>query len=323
MAAQNELDVNAKGGTELLGERLEKLVGPEQFADIQIIRSRFRGFDDGKKYHIFWEHDLAGDPESQLVFQNEAIMAGFDVFVFVSWWQMQSFLTAYPKLERRKCMVIKNGIDPIDTTNKKRFGGYSAGDKIRLIYTPTPHRGLDILVPVFDVLTKEYPNKLHLDVYSSFKLYGWEQRDLQYQKLFDQIKAHPDMTYHGTVSNEEVREALLRTDIFAYPSIWEETSCLCLIEAMSAECVCLCTDLAAIPETSGMLIQLCAYSHDAMQVAQSFYSNLKSIIDVYDRFGAVDSGQLRFNKTYADWIHGSQRMKDTWLKLFAALREQR
>lgn len=314
MTAQNELDAKAAGGTELLGERLEKLVNPELLKDFQIIRSRFRSLDDTKKHHIFWVHDLAGDPESNAVFENVELMQKFDAFVFVSYWQKGSFLNYYRNIPKNKCLVIRNAIESIDTTKR------TTEEKISLIYTPTPHRGLEILVPVFEQLCKDFPDKLHLDVYSSFKLYGWEERDKPYQQLFERMESNPDITSHGTVSNDEIRNALLKSDIFAYPSIWQETSCLCLIEAMSAGCFCVCSDLAAIPETSGGLIPMYGYTGDLNLDANSFYSVLRVTIEGI--LSGKNSGmkqQIQFNKVYTDWLHNTERMKLSWESLLTSI----
>ena len=58
------------------------------------------------------------------------------------------------------------------------------------------------------------------------------------------------MTNHGFVPNAEVHKALQKAHIFVLPSIWAETSCIALIEAMSAGCICVHSTLAALPETS-------------------------------------------------------------------------
>lgn len=320
MASQNELDSKAHGGTELLGERLERLVDPGLLKDFQIIRSRFRGFDETKKYHVFWEHDLPGDPESQQVFNNIEIMNRFNAIVFVSNWQKNAFLDAFPMIPKGKCLVIRNGIDPVDTSLR---GISKKTNKVRLIYTPTPHRGLEILVPVFEKLDATYPGVFHLDVYSSFKLYGWEERDKPYQDLFERVKTNSSMTYHGTVSNDEIRKALLMADIFAYPSIWQETSCLCLIEAMSAGCACVCSDLAAIPETSGSLIFTYPHTGDFNQDAQSLYLMLHAVGLEYMKGLNVMQAQLEFAKFYCDWLHSTNRMKVHWDTLLSTISNNR
>lgn len=316
MTAQNELDSKAMGGTELLGDRLEKMIDPDLMKDFQIIRSRFRGFDASKKYHIFWEHDLPGDPESVNVFENEETMKQLHAIVFLTVWQKNEFIRAFPKIPIEKCMVIRNGIVPFDILQRERVD-----DKVHFIYTPTPHRGLGLLVPVFTALAREFPNKLHLDVYSSFKLYGWEERDAPYQELFKEIKDHPDMTYHGTVSNDEIRKALLRSDVFAYPSIWQETSCLCLIEAMSAGLVCICSDLAALPETSGNLACLYPYNPEPMIHARDFYNICKAVINAHLNNSGPLKALTRFSKQYCDVLHNDEVMRSNWTILLKIIKD--
>ena len=99
-------------------------------------------------------------------------------------------------------------------------------------------------------------DNVHLDVFSSFNAYGWAERDEPYQELFDKIEAHPQMTYHGFKPNNIVRNALQKAHIFAYPSIWMETSCIALMEAMSAGLMCVHPNLAALPETAAV-----SYTH--------------------------------------------------------------
>ena len=66
------------------------------------------------------------------------------------------------------CHVMRNAIDPVPTNLIKKP---DTKEQIRLIYHTTPHRGLELLVPVFEFY-KEYDNS-YLDVFSSFEIYGW------------------------------------------------------------------------------------------------------------------------------------------------------
>lgn len=262
----NELSKNAKGGTELMMERLHSSVDKELLDQCQIIPSRVRELDE-TKIRILWQHDLPGDPESEHLKNG-----GHDRFhkiVFVSNWQMQAYINYY-NIPWSKCVVMQNAITPIVPQEKPK-------DKIKLIYTPTPHRGLQILVPVFEKLCEEFDN-IELDVYSSFKLYGWEERDTPYQELFDRCKNNPKINYHGTVSNDELREALSKSHIFAYPSIWPETSCLCLLEAMSAGLVCVHPNFAALPETAANWTYMYQWNENPSEHAATFHMILSDAI---------------------------------------------
>ena len=146
------------------------------------------------------------------------------------------------------------------------------------IYHSTPHRGLQILVPVFEHLQKTYPN-IELDVYSSFKLYGWEQRDEPYKELFAQMDANPNIHNHGTVSNDEIRAAVQKADVFAYPNIWPETSCLCAIEALMAGCLMVHPNYCALPETAADWGINYQWMPEANDHANLFATVLESIVN--------------------------------------------
>jgi glycosyltransferase involved in cell wall biosynthesis len=160
-------------------------------------------------------------------------------------------------------------------------------DRIRLIYHTTPHRGLEILVPVFTALAARHP-RLHLDVYSSFALHGWETRDARYQPLFNVCREHPQITYHGAVPNAQIREALKHAHIFAYPSIWHETSCIAAIEAMASGCLTICPDLASLSETVGESGLVYRWHEDRERHTERFARMLESGIAMIEDDRAGD-----------------------------------
>jgi len=272
---RNETNKNSKGGTELLQERLyDGSVPRELLEQFQIVCSRLRVLDE-TKFRIYWAHDLPGDPESE--FLKNGGWNKFHKIVFVSNWQMQAYINYYG-IPWSHCIVIENSVyDPRDILAQSDPEG-----KIRLIYTSTPHRGLNILYPVFDALCKKYENvlDLELNVYSSFKLYGWEQRDEQYRELFNALEAHPKINYYGTADNHTVRKALVDSDIFAYPSIWQETSCLCLIEAMQAGLMCVHPNYGALPETACGDTMMYQWHEDLNTHANIFFDVLDHTINI-------------------------------------------
>ena len=238
----NELDRNAMGGRELMKYALFRKIDPALLEKFQIIPSRFRGLEDGK-IPIYWVHDLAQDPEMQHL--KDGGWEKFEKIVCVSHWQRQQ-IQNFLGVPASKLVVLPNAIEPIAAHDKP-----DADKCINIIYHTTPHRGLELLIPVMDWVKESYPDiNWHLDVYSSFGIYGWDERDKEYEKLFEAIKNHKNMTYHGHVPNEQIHEALKKAHIFALPSIWPETSCIAMIEAMSAGCICVHSSLAALPETT-------------------------------------------------------------------------
>ena len=303
---RNETNEKSMGGTERMVMELANRVNPDLLKEVQIVGSRVRELQYDK-IRVLWAHDLPGDPESEFL-KDKNKMNQFHKFVFVSNWQMQGYMQAYG-IPWSKCVVLRNAIDPIKVKEK-------SDDTIRLIYTSTPHRGLNILVPVFEKLAEKYDN-IHLDVFSSFEIYGWKQRDEQYQELFDRINNHKQMTHHGAKPNEEVREALTQAHIFAYPSIWPETSCLSLIEAMSAKLICIHSNYAALPETAANWTRMYQLHEEPNHHAGIFYSMLDSAIENYS------SPSLHSNldamKTYTDIYYGWDMRVLEWEGLLTSL----
>ena len=259
-----------RGGTELMADRINTLpaILRDQF---QIIHSRIPEELDDTKKKILVLHDLVGDPMYDSL--RDGGWKRFDKLVFVSHWQKQQFQD-YLGVPPSASVVIKNAIDPIEE-HKKDY------DKIRLMYFSTPHRGLDLLYAAFNQLSKEFETAeigIELNVFSSFELYGWPERDKQYLGLFDKLRGHKAINYHKSVSNERIREELKRSHIFAYPSTWQETSCLCLIEAMSAGLHCVHSSLAALPETSMSLTTMYEYDEDPTVHANTLYAYLRHIV---------------------------------------------
>ena len=307
---RNEVNKDSKGGTELLQERLYGGDIPRELLEkVQIVFSRARDLDPDKK-KIYYCHDLPEDPESSRL-SDPMYRKKFDKFVFVSNWQMEKY-NEVRGVEYNRSTVIKNSIVPIDTTKRTK------SDKIRLIYHTTPHRGLQLLVPAFVELCKRHDD-ITLDVYSSFKIYGWEQRDAQYQELFDICRNHPNIKYHGTVSNDEIREALLSADIYAYPSIWKETSCLSLIEAMSAGLLCIHPNLAALSETSMGLTWMYQWNEDANAHAGGFMQVLHQGIEVMRNQREAIEADLKLQKIQVDRVHGWNNKANEWKALLESI----
>ena len=235
---ESELSKNSRGGTEMMRQRLINNIDKSLLENVAIHLSRPREIYDDVP-NILWCHDLAEDPENKIL--TDGGWDKFDYFVFVSAWQRDQYILRFG-IPYSKCTVICNAVEKVYQPREKSL------ETIRFVYHTTPHRGLELLVPIFEALAKEFDN-IHLDVYSGFEIYGWEQRNASYEGLFKRIEAHPQMTYHGVKPNEEVVEALSNSHIFLYPNVWKETSCIALIEAVKSQMICIHPNYGALPET--------------------------------------------------------------------------
>jgi UDP-glucose:(glucosyl)LPS alpha-1,2-glucosyltransferase len=307
MIETNDLSKNAKGGTEMMLERIFHRLPRDLLENFQIVPTRLTRPLDETRIRIAWIHDLPGDPSCDYL--KDKGWNKFHRIVFCSNWQMQNFI-GYYGIPWSKCMVMKNAIVPIEKHEKPL-------PELRLVYTSTPHRGLVILINVFEALLKKYPN-LQLDIFSSFKLYGWDERDKEFETLFERCRNNPNITYHGIASNDEVRETLKTAHIFAYPSIWLETSCLCLIEAMSASLICVHPNLGALFETAANHTMSYQFQEDATKHAALFYQCLEHVIENYEK--AYES--TSFQKLYTDHFYNIDQRGVQWEGLLTSMLDE-
>ncbi len=262
-----DLSKDSKGGTEMMRQRLVDNCDAELLSKVAVHLSRPRELYEDVP-NILWCHDLAVDPENRVL--NDGGWEKFDHFIFVTSWQRDQYIVRFG-MPYSKCSVIHNAVE------KEYKPVTMSTDKIRFVYHTTPHRGLELLVPVFDALSKEFDN-IHLDVYSGFDIYGWPQRDEAYKGLYSSIEAHPQMTYHGVKSNEEVLSALQESHIFLYPNTWPETSCIALIEAIKSQCICIHPNFAALPETAANATIMYDYIEDPQKHANYAFVVTRQIL---------------------------------------------
>ena len=309
---KNEVDVNAMGGTELMKFGLHKRLDPRILEDFQIIPSRVRELKDDK-LKVLWLHDLPWDPESKHL--ADGGWKKFDKLVYVSDWQKELYQNMY-SIPPSMGVVLKNAIVPIEDHVKP-----DASEQINIIYHTTPHRGLELLVPVFESLSTVYDN-IHLDVFSSFNAYGWPDRDKPYEELFERCRNHPKITYHGFQPNEVVREHLKSAHIFAYPSIWLETSCIALMEAMSAGLLCVHPNLGALPETASNWTYMYNFHEDPQQHANMFGANLTECIEIFrsEERRELIKNRLIMQKQYIDSFYDWNVRAIQWNHLLGAIK---
>jgi len=125
---------------------------------------------------------------------------------------------------------------------------------------------------------------VELDVYSSTIIYGsqfHDENEKYYKALFQRAESMKNVNYYGYASNEDIREALLRAHVFAYPCTWEETSCLSAIEAGMAGLNLVTTNLGALYETVNTWGRLVSYDSNKLNLAKKFAFALNRAIDEF------------------------------------------
>jgi len=298
--------IGSKGGTEQMYEGLMARLPPHLKEKFNIICSRVREVDPTKR-NILWLHDTWDDPESQHL-KSPNSLKRFEKLVFVSNYQQATYNIGLD-VPYGKGVVLQNAIVPIEQHQKPE-------GTINLIYHTTPHRGLELLVPTVEFLSDKGLN-FHLDVYSSFNIYGWPARDEPYKELFERCKNHPKITYHGYQPNSVIREALKKAHVYTYPSIWPETSGISVIEAMSAGCNVVCPNLAALPETCANFAIMYPWTEEHSKHANRFAGLLAMIINEYR--DPNNLSRLEFQKAYFNNFYNWDLRVAQWVDLLESL----
>lgn len=313
---RNESNMNAMSGSELMMTELETQLGSEFMEPFHITLSRVRELPEDK-IRIYWAHDLAEDPEAESAL-GKGGWKRFHRCVFVSNWQAQKFIERYG-IPWSRTHVLRNALHEFDLDVQKKWD-IKPDDELRFVYHTTPHRGLALLIPAFEELCKHHEN-IHLDVFSSFKIYGWDERDQMFQPLYDRIVDHENMTYHGSVSNDALREHLVKSHVFAYPSIWTETSCRALIEAMSAGCACVHPNNGALFETAASWTFMYPYHEDNQTHASMHYQMLNNMIEMIREEPEAVQMKIRGQKSYADVNYSWKVRIAEWRSFLDSLRD--
>jgi glycosyltransferase involved in cell wall biosynthesis len=236
--------LNPLGGTELQHNFLMKNVKKELLEGVQICLSVPEKTPLSKdKVNILWQKNAPDQPNIKPWFDDKNNHTKYDWYVFNSHWNYEEYRKCFG-IPTDRCHVIKNGV-----TNFPKSKDYKEGDRLRIIHHNTPWRGLNVLLGAMQYLEGE---NIELDVYSSCEVYGdefKEDNDHNYQELYDQARELPNVNYIGYRPNDFILKKLPNYHLYVYPSIWEETSCISLLESMAAGLYCVVTNYGALYET--------------------------------------------------------------------------
>ena len=259
------------GGSENQLRFLLKYLPDENFKDINLILNNTDpDLIEKRRINILWMQHFVNQKESQNLGSKDYINK-LDYIVFNSNWNFEKYYYQF-KIPESKSLVIRNAIEEIGYHKKPR-------DKINLIYHTTPWRGLTHLLKVFKNLDLK---NVELNVCSSVKIYGKKFEDVyakNYKNIFDECKNTKNVNYLGFVDNKKIIELLKKMHIYAFPSIWPETSCISAIEAMGAGCEIVTTNLGALYETCTPFGKLVGFDRNLDNLEKKYKKVLKLSIE--------------------------------------------
>lgn len=295
------------GGTEILRQGLSKYTSIDN-RDINLIlcNTDYSKIRFNKK-NILWQHNNYSD-DSVIGMKDQSYMKAIDATIYVSHWQYEKFRYLF-RVPTYNAHVIKNCIEPIEFIER------SKSEKIKLIYTSTPFRGLNILLDSFEKINRD---DVELDIYSSSLVYGsgYQAHTAgQFDELLNRAANTKNVNYHGYAKNDEIKQALSYANIFAYPSTFEETACLAMIEAGAAGCKMVTTDLGALYETGSEWATMIPIEAQHIDLVEKYSIALNHTIDSYWAEYDYLKKQSDFYNEFYSW----ERRAVQWEQLFDSL----
>lgn len=193
---------------------------------------------------VFWVQHSYDQPGVSFL-KNSEVIKNLSGIIFVSNWQELSFIN-YFKLSNIKTFVIGNGITPNFKNQFSNLQDFKIKKReARGVYASAPFRGLEVLYES----SYHVNGKIIIDIFSSMKTYSLEDNE-KFQILFDKIKENNKFNYWGSVNKKILAENFSFASFLTYPSIFSETFCISLLDALATGIEPITTDLAALKETS-------------------------------------------------------------------------
>ena len=293
------------GGTEIQLEYLHKYVDKDLLNKVQITTSVPEKTPiDPTKINVLWVHNSYDQPNLYPWFKNKLNHRKYDWYVFNSHWTYEKYRLMFD-IPTDISVVIKNGFDD-DLIVKSEF---KPKEKLKLVYTSTPWRGLDVLLKAMEQIKTD---KVELDIYSSTQIYGdafKKVNDDQFIKLYDKAKSLKYVNYKGYIDHKELMKVLHTYDCYVHPSTFEETFCLAAMESLAAGLVAMTTDLGALYETCAEFPIYVPYLKDKEALAKQFAGAIDMLPDLISN---VDENRIKFQMQYYRQYYHWNVIKTYW-----------
>ena len=290
--------MNPRGGTEIQLEFLQNHVDKALLDKFQICTSVPGKIPiDPNKINILWQKNSWDQVNLQEFFGNKERHKEYDWYVFNSHWNYEKFRYFFD-IPTERSVVIKNG-----TNNFPQRKIYKKGEPIKILHHNTPWRGLNVLLRAMQEIKN--PN-ITLDVYSSTQVYGdafKKQQDEQFQPLYDQAKELPNVNYIGYKPNEYILKHMTDYDLYVYPSVFEETSCVSALEALAAGVHVITNNFGALYETCSEWPVYITYNTDYESMAKDTAAAIEVTASYLHEDFIQDhlEEQQKFYKRFYNW----------------------
>jgi glycosyltransferase involved in cell wall biosynthesis len=246
---------------------------------------------------IFWIHNNIAQfhPAVKDLFYDKIISDKTAYIICVSEYHKQVLLSELPESYSNKIVVITNAIDPIIPEPNK----FNNVDKIKIIHASSPDRGMIQLLSSLAYIEEDF----ELNIYNNF----YPEID---QQLHPSLLNDARVNFYGKTPRKIVHKAFASSHIHAYLSTYPETSCLTQMEALSAGCLSVHTNLGALSETSmgyGDMVPAGIKPSEYAKHLSAAIKKVKSGFDSGDQISTINTA-FSWETAKQNWIKFSERL---------------
>lgn len=240
-------------------------------ADVVVIVShadaaRYRQQIGVKKPLVLWAHH-APDQDAVAGLRERATHSAWARIVLLSEWQRQAFANAF-SVAQDQITILRNAVGPSFLEPPPR-PWFETGAAPTFVYSSTPYRGLGPLLLAFPSIRHALP-KAELRVFSSLAVYRKDEANDPHRYLYEVARSLPGVHYEGSVAQPLLAKALQGAAALTYPSVFPETSCIGVMEALATGAEVVSTAFAAIPETSAGFARLMNLPRENSELINQF-----------------------------------------------------
>lgn len=194
---------------------------------------------------FLWLHDVPSNPE----FTEERVAKVDNIFVLSEYHKSllrMSKQGEMVEMPEGKVIVTRNGIPPVSINKKWKRNPH------QVIWASSYDRGLPYLLSIWEDVRKEVPDA-ELHIYYGWDLYDYVHKGnparMQWKAKVQQLMEQEGIVHHGRVGHTELHKAYAESGVWAYPTDFQEISCISAMKAQAHGAIPVCTNFAALKET--------------------------------------------------------------------------
>lgn len=252
-------------------------------------------YDLKSKFTMVWMHDVPNNTEfieKRLNKVNKvAVLSEYHKSLF-----RQYKDGALQKIPDDKFFLTGNGITDMKLTTWN-------GDPTRMCYVSSPDRGLEYLLVNWKKIKEAVP-EAKLDVCYGFKLFEAFYRDnpakMGWMKKMMDFMKQDGITYHGRISHDKLHELMNKCGIWAYPTDFDEISCISAMKSQALGAIPVTTNHAALKETirNGIKVDVDIVDEDGQA---DYIKALTDLLKDPKKQEEIRKGMMEFAKERYGW----------------------